>query len=276
MLNFNFNISNLKGIIMKKQILLLTGLLALANSAFAAETTPALTLNSLTKEIKDIANQSIVVKAKEFLPAAETSDFLKLIDNDNFKNLTKPELLNIQAASLALQNAYNNATQKLQNLLSSSATIQKKTVDTLIDVLVSLYKGESYADAIKNKPFGFTEGPAGKILALVANASNLVQNLQARFTEIKLLPEVLLPANIRHGGIITTTSKSLLPAIKKTEGTSFIAQDETAKQFIAYAIGRLVIYKSEIMTTLPVVPDKEPNIDFNEDISRTAKITNIK
>jgi hypothetical protein len=258
---------------MKKQLILITGLLALTTAAFAAENT-ALPLNTLAKDIEDITNESIVIKTKDtgLLPLTAASDFKELIDA-NFKKLTKNELLNIQAASLALHDAYKNASEKLENLLTSKIAIRKTTVDNLIKVLVKLYKGESYADAVKGQVPGFVEGPAGTLLALVANAANLVQNLHAHFTEIKVLPEVVIPANIQHGGIITSAPKTLLPAIKITEGTSFIAQNEKAKHFIAYAIGRLVIYKSELVNILPVKTTKGTSFGGSTKSTRAIKTT---
>ncbi len=256
---------------MKKQLILITGLLALTNAAFAGENTPALTLNALAKDIADITNESIVVKTKKLLPLTAASDFKKLIDA-NFKKLTKNELLNIQAASLALHDAYKNASEKLEKVLSTTVAIREITVDNLIKVLVNLYNGESYADAVKGQVPGFTEGPAGMILALVANAANLVQNLHAHFTEIKVLPEVVIPANIQHGGIITSAPTTLTPAIIKTTEGTFIAQNEKAKHFIAYAIGRLVIYKSELVNILPV-EKKQPKTTEGTSFGGSTKST---
>lgn len=239
---------------MKKHILLFAVLFTVINSAFALDTKilevkpvfkPALSIQTIADDVKKLEGESILVKTTELLPLTNPADLVNAV-NTNFKDLSKPDFLNIQTASIALHNAYSNASEKLENILKNT-TFPDKTIDTIINVLVKLYKGESYANATKGLPFGFSEGDAGKLVALIANAANLVQKLHTHFVKIKLLPEVIDPSKIQHGGIISQIKSSLIPAPRTTEGTTFTEENTKAKNLIAYAIGRLVIYKSEII-----------------------------
>lgn len=169
---------------MKKQLILLTGLLALATSAFAAETTPALTLKSLAKEIQEKADEALkLAKAK-----------------------TKDELLNEEKAWINIHLAFQVATDKVEEAIEA-AKFKIRQYNLLINLVSKLRNGESFASIVaeqNKKGAGFTDrSPVYKVFNLINNAYQTLQNAIAE-----------------HGNVIST----IMPSKKTVEEQQAKAQ----------------------------------------------------
>ncbi len=222
---------------MKKQLLVLTALLALFASNSVAmlnlqplDSNKLLEAKQLTQDVKQIWNQTLIPgKTGVYNPPVNAGDIEKFVSG--IKSASLINLKNEAIASSTLKELYMSTIDQLDAQIDK-ANLNAKEVDLLTAALTRLYFGDS-ANTIMNNPMpggkplpGFKEGPVGRLFAFIANSANVIQTLHTHL-------EPLLPADgiAAHGGGVMTPTSRAFPLENKMQ------------QYIAYVIGKLIIYK---------------------------------
>lgn len=233
-----------KGFKMKKQLLVLTALLAL----FASNSVAMLNLQPLDPskplEIKKLTDTVKASSTQTQIPG-QTGRYTSPIDIGNLDRALKDineassvKLKNMALASTALKETYLDIIDQVDTKINTS-NLDAREVDLLTTALVRLYNGDTYSQIINapisNKPLpGFKEGPVGRLFTYIASTANVIQTIHNNFETV--LPVAGIPA--QHGGILQNKEKF--------------------QHFIAYVIGILAIYKSSPKalekTTSPALP----------------------
>ena len=214
---------------MKKQLLVLTALLALFASNSVAmlnlqplDSNKLLEGNKLAQDVKQIWNQTLIPgKTGVYNPPVNAGDIEKIVSGIKSASLTN--LKNEAIAGSTLKESFMGTMNQLDAQIDK-AQLDDREVDQLTKLLTRLYNGET-ANALLYSLAGLDTSKVGKLFVFIANAGNIMQSLH---THLK----PLLPADgiAAHGGGV------LMPS------------EEKMKHFIAFAIGKLEIYKNNLPT----------------------------
>lgn len=218
---------------MKKQLLVLTALLALLATNSVIAQIPSLDPNNLLNAQKLEDTLKAISKESNLMPS-QTSNYKSPIDSGTIKQIVETSIRyastnvikNAVVIAAVLKETDRSAIDQLDTLLSTSQ-LTSKDIDQLINVLTKLYNGDSYTTIIGSQGYGFNEGAVGKTFALIANAANYLTKLYSNL-------ENLLGGIAAHYG-------------------GAMEKETPMQRFIEYAIGKLTVYKS-----LPKISENSP------------------
>lgn len=212
---------------MKKQLLALTALMALfaANSIVAMlpvqplDPNKALDIQKFANDIKAISKQKLIPgQTGVYIPPVNIGDIETSIKSASLINLKNEAI-----AGSTLKESFIATINQLDTEIEK-AQLDSREVDQITKLLTRLYNGESASTLLNSLP-GLKEGPVGRLFAFIANSGNIMQKLHSHL-------EPLLPVDgiaAHGGGVITPTNEKM-------------------QHFIAYAIGKLAIYKNNLPT----------------------------